>query len=433
MNNLRATSAFAASSVLLLAASVALSGCSESKTEATATPIKVAADFITLPAKAAEAINIQEARAEKRALDLTVKTTGEVLANANLLTHVNSPVTGRVTAVLVRVGDHVTDGQPLLTVRSNDIEQAEADLLQNEAQVRADLKRDLMQIDSDMETAKAQIRLSNSTFTRLKNLLDEQIASRADFEAAKTQYEKDKISLESLTRKRVATVSLSAERSNLLCEPIKQKLRILGVNEIGISKVLRTRQVDAEVPVLSPEGGLVSERTVNVGELIDPTKQLFVIGDFHSVWIKADVYEKDVSKVSCGQPIMLELDSFPGEQFHGTLNYVADSISPDTRTLNVRAEVENPNLKLKPKMFSRMNIMVGEHQILSIPKTAVQDAGYSKVVYIPFGAGKFKERKVELGSNLGDYVEVMAGLSPGDQVVTKGSLELRSQAIKQTY
>lgn len=435
MQSLHPVRALAFSIGLLITAGIIVSGCSEGpKVESVvdAAPMK-GPDYITVSDTAKKTMDIEIGQAQRRTLDMDVKTTGEVLANANLLTHVNSPVTGRVTDVLVSIGDRVVEGQPLLRVRSNDIEQAEADLLQNEAQVRADLKRDLLQIDSDRDTANAQLKLSESTFNRLKSLLDEQIASRADYETAKTQLEKDRIALASLERKRLATVALSTERMSLLTEPIKQKLRILGVTDSVVNSVLKTRRVDAEVPVLSPEAGIVSERTVNLGELIDPSKQLFVIGDFHSVWIKADVYEKDVSKVKCGQPITLELDSFPGEPFHGTLNYVADSISPDTRTLNVRAEVKNPELQLKPKMFARMKINVGEHSILSIPKTSIQDAGYGKVVYVPAGQGRFLEKKVELGSNIGDYVEILAGLSPGEPVVTRGSFALRSQVVKGNY
>jgi multidrug efflux pump subunit AcrA (membrane-fusion protein) len=422
---------FLASLLAASAAATMLAGCGGEKDDARATtPVKTA-DFVQLSDKSIQSLNLQYCQAADRTLDMTVKTTGEVLANANLLTHVNSPVTGRVTEVLVRIGEHVTDGQPLCRLRSNDIEQAEADLLQNEAQVRAELKQNLLQIDSDMETARAQVKLSESTYNRLKGLVEEQIASRADFEAAKTTFEKDKISLSALGRKRQATIALSDERMKLLCEPIKQKLRILGVSESSINEVLRTRQVDAEVPVLSPESGIVSERLINVGELADPSRPLFTIGNFDSVWIKADVYEKDVAKVQEGQPIVLEVDSFPGEEFRGKLNYVADSISPDTRTLNVRAEVDNPGCKLKPKMFARMSILVGEHRILTIPKTAVQDAGYAKVVYVPRGRGGFVERRVELGNEIGDYVEVLKGLTPGDTVVTNGSFELRSQIVKQ--
>ncbi len=379
-----------------------------------------------------KALNLETSNAKFRTVDFAVKTTGEVLANANLTTHVNTPVTGRVTEISVRVGDVVKQGETLMQMHSQDIEQAEADLLQNASQVRADCKRDLLQIDSDITQGQAQMGLSQSTYMRVKGLLDEKIASRADYEAAKTQYDKDKISLDALNTKRQATVSLSKERLTLLTEPIKQKLRLLGTSDKQIEQVIKTGEINPVVPIVSPEAGIVTERLINVGELADPTKPLFTIADFNSVWLKADVYEKDISKVKVGQPIELEVDSFPGEKFRGRLNYVADSVNPDTRTLTVRAEVPNPGSKLKPKMFARMRIFVGNSQVLTIEKNAVQDADEDKVVYVPMGAGKFREQKVKLGGESGNLDEVIAGVKNGDPIVIKGSFELRSEALKQS-
>ena len=144
------------------------------------------------------------------------------------------------------------------------------------------------------------------------------------------------------------------------------------------------------------------------------------------------MFTKDVAKVKAGQPIELELDSFPGEKFAGKLDYVASSLDPDTRTLPVRAQVPNPGLKLKLKMFARMAILVGDQHVLSIPKSAVQDAGTEKVVYVPIADNKFIERQVKLGAESGDEVEVLSGLKAGDRIVVKGSFELRSESLRQS-
>lgn len=423
--------------ISLFACLPVFSGCQRSQgtqTPSVSVPVAVAHDasLITLSPATEAALNLAYGKAEYRLVDFAVKTTGEVLANANLTTHVNAPVTGRVTEVCARVGDRVSSGQTLLQVRSQDIEQSESELLQSEAQVKADLKRDLLQIDSDIQQGQAQLTLSQSTYQRKKGLLEEKISSRAEFEAARTEYEKDKITVQTCTFKRQATISLSNERMMLLTEPIKQKLRLLGISDAQISRCLKTREVDPIVPICSPETGVVTERLVNVGELVDPSKPLFTIADFHSVWLKADVYEKDISKVREGQPIELALESFPGEVFRGKLNYVADSINADTRTLSVRAEVENPGLKLKPKMFARMKILVGEHRVLTVPKLSVQEADTDKVVYVPVAGNCFRERKVELGGESGDYDEVVSGLKDGEKVVTKGSFELRSESLKES-
>lgn len=426
---------FAALSIGILP--LILSGCETSHSHPIAPQpaqeiLKNGDEIIDLSTDAQKLAGMEFGTTENQILDLSVKCNGEVLADSNLMRHVTTPVTGRVEEVLVRTGDHIAEGKPLLNIRSTDIEQLESDLLQNEGQVRADLKRDLLQIDSDLATTQEGLKLSESTFNRLKNLVEEKIASQADFEAARTALEKDRINLESLKRKRDATISLSNERMRLITEPIKQKLRLLGVTLTELDKLLKTRQIDPVVPVLAPENGIISERLVNVGELVDPTKPLFTIGDFHDVWLKADVYEQDVSKVHEGQPIELEVDSFPGHKFAGRLNFVADSLTPENRTLAVRAEVPNPGLMLKPKMFARMRILIGEHRVLTIPKDAVQDAGTEKVVYLPLSQGKFEERKVKLGVECGKFVEVLSGIRPGEKVVTKGSFDLRAESLRES-
>jgi membrane fusion protein, heavy metal efflux system len=387
---------------------------------------------VHLSREAQQSIKVETEPVRKQVLNCSVSTTGEVLANASLLRHVNAPVTGRVISVGAAVGDHVAEGHLLVVVRSNDIEQLQSDLLQNQSQVNADLKRDLLQIDAELNQAQSQIKLSESTFNRVKGLLDEKIVSQAEFEAARTELEKNRNSIEALNSKRAATIALSGERLKLLTDPIKHKLKILGLPEATIEKVLHKREVDPHVPVLSPEAGVVIERMINVGELIDPSKALFTIGDFRSVWVKADIYEKDIAKVRLGQPIELEVDSFPGLKFHGKLNHVADSVNPETRTLSVRADVANPGQKLKLNMFARMNILVGEHSVLSIHKNAVQDAGSRKVVYVPAGLNEFEERQVRLGGESGPYVEVLSGLKPGELVVTNGSFELRSVSLRES-
>ncbi len=417
---------------------IVLSGCETGQSHPIAeTPpstevMKNGDEIIDLSTDAQKLAGMEFGTTENQILDLSVKCNGEVLADSNLMRHVTTPVTGRVEEVLVRTGDHIAEGKPLITIRSTDIEQLESDLLQNEGQVLADKKRDLLQIDSDLATTQEGLKLSISTFNRLKNLVEEKIASQADFEAARTALEKDKINLASLKRKRDATESLSIERLRLITEPMKQKLRLLGVSQTELEKLMKTRQIDPVVPVIAPESGIISERLVNVGELVDPSKPLFTIGDFHDVWLKADVYEQDVSKVHEGQPIELEVDSFPGHKFAGRLNFVADSLTPDNRTLAVRAEVPNPGLMLKPKMFARMRILIGEHKVLTLPKDAIQDAGTEKVVYLPLSKGKFEERKVKLGVESGKFVEVLSGIRSGEKVVTKGSFDLRAESLRES-
>lgn len=402
----------------------------EARAHAASTPTPPGEVHITPEAE--KMADVRISLVAKNNVDETVRTTGEVLADANLVTHVVSPVPGRITQVLAVLGQRVEQGKPVLMVRSAEIEEAEAQLLQQDAEIKADLKKDLLQIDSDIAIARAQLDLSQKTFTRIKSLLDEKIASRADFEGAQTQQEKDEIALNALLKKRESTEILSRDKLRLVTEPIKQRLHLMGVPDDEVNKMLLTRKITAVVPVYAPETGIICERQVNVGELVDAQKNLLTIGDFHKVWLKADVYEKDIAKLKKGQSIELEMDSFPGEKFHGKLDYLADSVNPETRTLTVRAEVLNPGERLKPKMFARMNILIGHKTVLTVPASAVQDAGSDKVVYVSVSPGKYEERRVKLGKVCKDYVEVLKGLLQGEKIAVSGTFQLRSQAISQS-
>lgn len=388
--------------------------------------------LVRMPTDAAQAAGLATADVAERELDSDVNVTGEVLANANTQTHVTTPVTGRVTEILVKIGSHIADDKPLCMVRSTDIQQAESDLLQGAQQVRSDLKQALIQIDCDTATAEAQQKLDEKIYNRLKGLYEEQIASKADFQAAETNYLKDEIAVKNQHQKRQATVSLSTEKLKLVTGPAQTKLRLLGVSDEEIAEVMKTEIVDPMVPVLAPAAGTIVERLVNVGELVDPSKPLFTIGDFHSVWLKADVFEKDIPKVKIGEPIELKVDSFPDQVFPGRLDYVANQVDSDTRTLAVRAEVSNAQELLKPKMFARMKILVGQQRVLAIPVAAVQDTRSGKVVYVPVSNNTYEERKVKLGTQSGDFVEVLDGLRSGERVVTQGSFDLRAAAVR-TY
>jgi cobalt-zinc-cadmium efflux system membrane fusion protein len=418
---------------------VGLAGCGNSDDEAN-NPLTVTEStvwkkplgsdrLITLSQAQQNSVLIKTVPAIESDVTDSVETTGEVLANANLMTHVNAPITGRVTEVLVSIGDCVSAGQSLAWVKSTDIEQLEASLLQNDAQVKADLKRDLLQINSDISQDSAQVGLSTSTYNRIRDLYNDKIASRADYEAARAQFEEDTIALKTAQQKRNMTIALAEQRLRVLTEPVKQSLRVLNVSDATINNLLRTRQIQPLVAVSAPESGIVVERLVNIGELVDPSKPIFTVGDFRNVWLNANVPEKDIEGIKTGEQIELRLDSFPEQVFYGNLNYVADIVNEDTRTLTVRAQVDNPESKLKPDMYGRMKILLGMHHALLVPKAAVQDAGSCLVVYVPSGPGKFLERAVQTGDQHGNMVTITHGLSPGENVVVDGADKLRAIAL----
>lgn len=429
--------------LLVLALAQGLSGCKdrEERREAAEDAQKIYASdkplapisgkSLTPPQEALKTANLKLAEVSFHKISCRVDTTAEVQADINLVTHVNSPVSGRIAEVHANLGDKVGDGSVLLTVRSPDVEQAEADLLQQDAQIRSDMQKDLLQIDSDIITGKTQLNFAKSSFDRSKQLYDEKIASKADYDNAFTQYQKSLQDLEALKRKRSATVEIANNKLRLVLGPYQQRLRLLGLSDEQVNKLMKSRQIDPVVAVRSSEAGVVCERKANIGEIIDTTKDLMTVGNFKKVWLTAEVPEKDIAKLTIGDPIVLKVDGLPGRCFPGKLDYIADSVNPDTRTLSVRAEVENPGAVLKPKMFGRMSILVGEQDGLTVPKTALQDADGTQVVYVQTSPGTFEERTVKTGVQSQDDVEILHGVKPSERVVSAGSFWLRSLAMQQ--
>ncbi|CAN5217003.1 efflux RND transporter periplasmic adaptor subunit [soil metagenome] len=354
-------------------------------------------------------MNISTTRVCQKVLPELVRVSGQVEADANMTTPVTSPVSGRIEDVTVRLGDKVRIGQVLARLRSDDVTQIESDLLKS-----------VMEIEADREQNKVELALTSANLARQKALIEQGIAARADLETAIRDHEKAKAALSSLEGKRSAAITSASER-----------LRLYGAPPREAERVLATKTVDNKFEIKAPESGVISSRYVNPGQLVDPSKALFVISDLSKVWLVARVFEKDISKIRIGQSVQLLVDSYPGQNFTGQIDYIADNISPESRTLAVRATVPNGQHLLKPQMFARMNIRTGSSSVLAVPLAAVQKTGEVNIAYVPLSDNRFEERKLILGRIYGSNVAVSSGLKRGEQVVVNGSLELNGKAIQQ--
>ena len=369
-------------------------------------------------------------KAQYREIDSVVHATGQLQANANAVTRVSSPITGKVLSMTASAGDQVQKGQILLEISSQEIATLESELYKNETEIDSDLAKDLLDLDCDLQQSEAQASLYKKKAERANLLYEEKIVSLAELETARTELEKQRLSIAALKQKRERIISSSNHKKKLLAVALEQKLRLFGMPDAIVKRIVNTETLESSIPIRAPQGGIVLERMANVGELIDPSKTLFVVDDIDNLWLVADVFEQDIYKVKMGQKVEFTIDSFPNRVFQGQLNFVAGAINQETRTLAVRAEVANPNLALKPKMFARMKIFAGRRRVLTLPASALQDAGSRKVVYIRTSPTTFKESVVEIGMESGKFAEVTHGLKEGDVVVTNGSFSLRAQSLK---
>jgi len=392
-----------------------LSGCGGSNVKIpdvpsrTELPDTTSVSRVTLTPAQEQDIQLQVSPVKKDFISDTLQTTGKVQAISNLMGHTYCPVPGLASTVLVSIGQHVQQGQLLAWIRSDQIGQLETDFLQNYLQNKA-----------DMYQANVQLALSKATYNRESELFADKVSARADMETAKAQYDKDLAGLQALKIKQQALITSLQSRLSLYGAPAGTALKLAYQNRIYPYIALR-----------SPRSGILIRRTVNPGELVDSSKELFTIADLSSVWLVGDIYERDLESVHLKQEVQVKLDSIPNRTFDGQVSFIDTMLDPQARTLEIHSEVHNDNLLLKPNMFARVAIQLGKKEALTIPSSAVQRNGDNNYVYIPVGAHTYEEREVSTGIKVGPSIQITGGLNPGEQVVTHGSLSLKGEILKQ--
>lgn len=169
----------------------------------------------------------------------------------------------------------------------------------------------------------------------------------------------------------------------------------------------------------APVSGIVMDKKAVQGMRFMPGEALFQIADLSSVWVLAEVAEQDIGLVKPGGVAEVNIGAYPDRKFTGKISFIYPTLTTATRTVQVRIEIANPDGLLKPSMFADVSLPVGSNtEVLSVPTSAVIDSGARQVVLVQQAEGRYAPRNVKLGSRSGDYVEVLEGLSEGEQVVT---------------
>src|SRR5579871_4247230 len=147
---------------------------------------------------------------------------------------------------------------------------------------------------------------------------------------------------------------------------------------------------------------------------VTPETELYALADLSHVWIMADVFEADITKVQIGQPAWVTLPNQPGRGFSARVDYIQPQIDPATRTLKVRLDAPNPDLRLKPDLFVNVEFRVASGARVSVPSDAVVDTGTHQTVFVDLGDGNLEPREVQVGGHIGDRVQILSGLKPGE-------------------
>lgn len=335
-----------------------------------------------------------------------IPATGKVLVSENRVAIIGPVHEGRLVRLYAGQGSKVKKGQKLADLESADLDQAEADYLNA-----------LAAAENARRTSAAEVKLAQATYDRTKVLYEKTITPGKALQAAEHDLEVAKASAESSVASTKA--ALTATRRHLL---------ILGLKESDVDALASKPSQASIFSLNSPIDGIVVERNATIGATVTNDANLFKIIDLSSVWIDANVFEKDLERVKLGQEVKVKVTAFPASSFSGRVILVSSVVDPDTRTVKVRTEVPNPDGRLKPDMFANVEIITELHSTaISIPQSAVLNDGGKTVVFVAEGSG-YKKRQVTAGIQSNDRVEIIDGLNAGDKVVVKGNYLLLQQS-----
>ena len=308
--------------------------------------------------------------------------TGSITYNENRASHIGPRTEGRIVAMRVDLGQRVRPGQVLAVLESPDVGATRADL----------------------HEAEALLKIQQENYEREKRLEAQGISSR-----------KELLEAEADLRRAEAAMHSAAER-----------LRTLGAaNGEG-----------GEFTIVAPFAGIVVEKHATLGEVAEPSDQLFTVADLSNLWIALDIFERDLGRVSTGQAVQVTSPAYPGRTYSGRIVYLADVLDPERRTVRARVEVENPDRSLKPGMFATAQIEVGGGEpVVVVPREAVQEVEGQQVVWVPGdGPGEFLAQPVEVGLGTEDgRVRILSGLAAGARVVIAGAFTLKAELSKSEF
>ncbi len=332
--------------------------------------------------------------------------TGKILVPEDRMANIGPVHEGRLVRLYAGQGSNVKKGQKLADLESADIDQAEADYL-----------KALADYENARRTSVAEVKLAQATYDRTRMLYEKTITAGKNLQAAEHDLEVAKASAESSVAGTRA--ALTAARRHLL---------ILGLKESDIDALASKPGLAAVFSLTSPIAGIVVERNATIGATVGTDANLFKIIDISSVWIDANVFEKDLERVRRGQEVKVSVPAFPGSSFSGRVILIASVVDPETRSVKVRTEVPNRDGKLKPDMFANVEIITDVHRTaISIPQSALLNEGGHTVVFVAAGSG-YEKRAVTAGIQSSDRVEILDGLQAGDKVVVKGNYLLLQQS-----
>jgi RND family efflux transporter MFP subunit len=236
------------------------------------------------------------------------------------------------------------------------------------------------------------------------------------------------LALSTLEAMRQSTIADAREQADRLVESARRRLTLWDLSPDVIQRLEQTRKADATVTFRSPVSGFVIEKPVVEGMRVMAGQTLYRMADLTTVWVEADVFESDAPFVRVGASANVTLDAWPGESRRGKAVYIYPYVEEKTRTIKVRYAFPNSDLRLKPGMYANVEMSSSLGDGLTVPSDAVLDAGREQIVFVAEGDGYFQPRTVSVGRRVDGRVQILGGLSEGDEVATGAAFFLDSES-----
>lgn len=381
--------------VFIIAGTLVMTGCGNKDVNSQILPEKeIRAERVALTAQSIKEIGLEIQPAAIQTLQRELVVPSKLIANQDFEAHVGTLVQGRVFTVFANLGDHVRRGQELMHIEGVEIGE----------------------IKSMFIKAKAHMVFAEGGLKRQQFLVDQNVGSQKALLEAKAEYEK-------------AHAEFIAE---------DRRIHAIGLSDRDVEELNSDRSKESHIggilPIKSPIDGIVIERNVVLGQLVDPTTTAFKILNPSTLWVDGQVHENDAKFIRRNSGISVEISSMPGKMYPAKLLYVGEIVDPQTRMVKIRAAVGNSDHRLKPEMFADLHIALSEQTrgIVIQAESIVKD-GSEQYLFVALNDTTFEKRSVVCGLTMGEALEIKKGIQPGERIVSKGAFLLKSELKKSIF
>lgn len=308
---------------------------------------------------------------------------GSIQVDEQRMARIGAPVTGRITEIDVVLGQNVKQGQTLASLNSTELAQNQLTYIR----------------------AMQQISLQSKAVDRAKLLFASDVISAAEVQRREAE--------------------LSGAQADL--NAAKSQLMILGMSKQAIERLGQTSQVQSYSTVSARLGGTVIERKVNLGQVVQPAEELFVVADLSHVWAVAEVPEQQIDLIQKNEEVNIEIPALGDRQMTGRLIFVGDVVNPQTRTVTVRTDIDNSEHNIKPAMLVSMVVQSKSSPKTAIPEQSVIRENDKNYVFVQIAPSQYRLREVTLGTEYNGFVAVSSGVTEGEVIVSEGAFHLNNE------